>query len=142
MSGDESPADRLRRLWAGPGSQAPGRAEVYLRKRLEAARRRRDSGERPFPVDNLVLRGFFEEPNPLEELEPEEPHPGLMATEVLQMLRLRPSGYTVGELCEILGRPAKGGGGVRDSLDHLRNKFFQPIINDGGVFRLLRPGEY
>ncbi|AUA83262.1 hypothetical protein [Pseudomonas aeruginosa] len=114
-----------------------------LRHRLAAAIRRRNAGARPLPLDNLALAHFGEELNPREPVLPVEPPAGFFVAEILDTLRQHPAGLTVDELCELLDRPERGhGGGVRQTLGNLRNKFFQPILNEGGVFRLLRPGEY
>jgi hypothetical protein len=135
-------ANRLRQNWADPEISALLR-EGALRLRLKAATRRREEGSRPLPLDNLALAHFGEELNPREQELPREPTPGLPAADVLGALRQSPVGLTVGELCELLGRPERGpGGGIRDALGHLRNEYHQPILNEGGVFRLLRPGEY
>lgn len=143
MSEDETPAQRTRRLWADPRT----RAALHLgplQKRLEAAVRRRDAGERPYPLDNLALLHFGEkELNPREAEKPKEPRWGV-GLEILEALRQHSEGLTTQELCIILGRPERGpGGGVREALGGLRNVLHQPILmTPEGRFRLLRPGEY
>ena len=142
MSKDETPAQRARRLWADPAT----RAALHLgplQRRLEAAVRRRDAGERPYPLDNLALLQAGEEPNPREPELPREPVRGVVL-EILEALRQHPEGLTAEELCRLLGRPERGpGGGVREALGGLRNVLHQPILmTPEGRFRLLRPGEY
>lgn len=138
MSRGESPSDRLRRLWADPETRA-ALHRPSLQKRLEAARRRRDAGERPHPLDNLVLLHFEEEElNPRQPEKPREPTRG-MRLEVLEALRRHPGGLTADQLEETLGLSEAR---VRAALNGLRDQGRQPILNEGGVFRLLHPGEY
>lgn len=108
----------------------------------EAARKRREAGERPYPLDNRVLADLGEELNPLETENPREPQRGL-TLEVLEALRQHRGGLTAEELGVLLGRPERGRGGVRDALGNLRNRSYQPILmTPEGRFRLLHPGEY
>lgn len=142
MSEGETPTQRARRLWADPEISALLR-QGALQRRLDAARKRRDDGQRPLPLDNLALVHFGEEPNPRELEKPREPHRPGACLEVLETLRGHPDGLTANELGRLLGRPENDAGGVRPALDHLRNKLYQPILlTPEGRFRLLRPGEY
>ena len=124
--------------WTNPETRA-----VYLRaalrKRLAAAVKRRDSGEQPLPLDNLCLEAFDQPKNPLPCVVPREPRSEALQ-DVLAVLQQCPEGLTVPELCELLGRPEYGQGAVRNALDDLRKRCFQPILNDGGSFRLLSEG--
>lgn len=140
MSRGESPSERFRSYWADPERRA-AMHRPSLEKRLEAARRRRDTGERPYPLDNLALVHFDEEPNPREPEEPREPQQGLVL-EVLEALRAHPRGLTAEEICELLGLSERNVRGARPTLNNLRNRLRQPILNEDGRFRLLRPGEY
>ncbi|MCL7462689.1 hypothetical protein [Pseudomonas sp. NW5] len=137
MSKDESPSERLQRLWADPEISACMR-EGALRHRLKSARKRRDAGEQPFPLDNLTLTHFGEGVNPREVEKSVEPMRG-MSLEVLRALQRHSEGLTAVQLKETLGLTELQ---VRAALNGLREKGRQPIINNEGRFRLLRPGEY
>lgn len=112
-----------------------------LKKRLSAAQRRRDAGQPPHPLDNLCLSSFDEPVNPLLPLEPRQPKAGTATAEVLVNLSATPEGLSIPELCAATGRAERGAGSVRQALDDLR-RHNQPIINEGGRFRLLRDEEW
>lgn len=129
----------MRSAWAVPGARAATH-RGQLKRRLHFAVLRRDSGTQPLPLDNLCLESFGEARNPRPCLEPRQPRSQVQRA-VLQALRLSPWGLTVPALCEVLGLPEKGAGGVRKAIDNLRQSS-QPILNDDGTFILLPEGSY
>lgn len=131
---------RVSEAWADPAIRA-AMHRTTLQKRLAAAVKRRNLGEPPLPLDNPCLEAFDELRNPLPCVLPREPRSEALLS-VLEALRQHSEGLTAPELCELLGRPEYGPGGVRNALDNLRQKCFQPILNDGGIFVLLAEGEY
>lgn len=126
--------------WANPQTHAV-RHRGTLQKRLTSAVKRRDLGEPPLPLDNLCLEAFNEPRNPLPCVQPREPRSEALLS-VLGALRQHSEGLTAPELCRLLGRPETGAGGVRPALSALRERCFQPILNDGGTFRLLPEGSH
>lgn len=137
----ERTAESSRAMWDNPETRAASHRGA-LKKRLSAAQRRRDAQQPPQPLDNLCLNTFGQVLNPLPPLEPREPQEGTAQSDVLKALLLQPAGLTALELCAATGRPEQGAAGIRPALDHLRNKNNQPIINEGGRFRLLRDEEW
>lgn len=138
-----SMSEASRQSWANTETRAArhrGTLLGALRKRLDAAVRRRDSGVQPHSLDNLCLESFGEARNTLPCLEPRQPRSQVQRA-VLQALRLHPRGLAVSQLCEVLELPEKGAGGVRNALDNLRQSS-QPILNDDGTFILLPEGSY
>lgn len=134
-------AESSRAMWDNPETREASHRGA-LKKRLSAAQRRRDAQQPPQPLDNLCLSTFGQVLNPLPPLEPREPQEGTAQSDVLKKLGSSPPGLTVKELCTLTERAGRGSGGIRPALDHLRNKNNQPIINEGGRFRLLRDEEW
>lgn len=128
--------------WVNPKTRAAIHRETSLRKRLAAAVKRRNLGEPPLPLDNLCLEAFDEPKNPLPCVPPREPRSDALLS-VLEALRQHRPGLAVPALCEFLGRPERGPGGVRGILGELRLACFQPILmTPEGRFVLLAEGEY
>jgi hypothetical protein len=99
-------------------------------KTLSAARRRRDEGERPLPLDYLWLAG--EKPNRRGPQAPARPTEKLDRA-VLDLLRARPA--KVGEIARQTKAPERE---VRASIDRLRNGMAWPIVNVAGHFAVVR----
>lgn len=137
----ERVSSAIRTQWQDPETRAAFHRGT-LKKRLSAAQRRRDAQQPPQPLDNLCLNTFGQPLNPLPPLEPQEPPEGTAQSDVLKALPLQPAGLTAPELCAATGRPEQGARSVRQALSDLRKRSYQPIINEGGRFRLLRDEEW
>lgn len=97
------------------------------RKRIDAARGRREQGKRPFVSDNEILTKAGLEPNELPPLKPVPPERGTDERRVLSAICQCPNGDTVAHLALTFGMDEKK---VRTAIDRLRNPGGWPIWND------------
>ncbi|MDP6540972.1 MAG: DUF3489 domain-containing protein [Planctomycetota bacterium] len=103
-------------------------------RKLQAARDRRDAGQRPLPGDNLLLLAAREAHNPRSLPAPSEPQAGSRQARVLEMLRCWEA-VTVEELARLTdSRPHQ----VRGALDGLRKKAHYVRRGEGGTVYLRR----
>jgi hypothetical protein len=112
---DNTFALRTGRLQLGSKQHWSKGSRVHHPKKLGAARRRRDAGERPFALDNDALREAGERTNPLPVQEPNRPPPGTNKYLVWQELRAGPK--TIEKLARDTGLSKEQ---VRRTMNHLR----------------------
>lgn len=101
-------------------------------KRVEAARGRRDRGERPLAWDNELLRACDERTNPAPALAPTIPEPGTERARALGALLA--GATTVGDLAR---RLRVGEARARALLDGLRADGWWVECAGGGRFYLV-----
>ncbi|HEX8340346.1 MAG TPA: hypothetical protein VF624_05505 [Tepidisphaeraceae bacterium] len=136
--------ERMQKLWTDPAfrervvaqlraSQRQGNNNGGKGKKVAAAIRRRDGGERPWPEDNALLAERNEPLNQLSPRPPVEPEDGSKKAVVLALLRR--CDYTSAELATAIDGTVYH---ARDTINNLKG-FGHDIRWRNGHYTLVRP---